>query len=144
MLKKYYRCSTNHRRDCHAITAAALPIRKEPIDKGGSEPNNSNHCTRAVYQNAMVNVPVAIKPFSFAGQSSTYCCSEPTIKDIACRKNNCNDEEICYFTISQEICVEVPVHFGAKVSVGDSLIECGETLTEGCSDDCIPDEECEE
>lgn len=35
-----------------------------------------------------------------------------------------NDSGYCVFTISQDICVAVPVEFGAVASVGDSYISC--------------------
>ncbi len=92
-----------------------------------------NTCSRSAYQRATVSVPVAVKPFSFTGPTKTSCCGEPVIEEILCKKN-CNDE-ICYFTISQKICVEIPVHFGATAHVGDSWVECHDASTEEC-DEC--------
>lgn len=90
-------------------------------------------CIRKAYQKATVSTPVTIRPFSFAGPTKTVCCSEPVIKDIKF-KPRCN-EDVCYFTISQEICVEIPIHFGAQACLGDSWIDCHEASTEEC-DDC--------
>lgn len=45
--------------------------------------------------------------------SNTKCCGDPVVvsgdKPCAGKKNG-----VCTFTISQTICVEVPVEFGAK------------------------------
>lgn len=111
-------------------------MRTGHIYRNDSNPNSLariNTCTRKAYQKATVNVPVAVKPFAFAGRIKTLCCNDPVIKEIRCKKH-C-DEQICYFTISQEICVEIPVHFGAKTCLGETWIECHEVTTDGC-DDC--------
>jgi hypothetical protein len=36
-------------------------------------------------------------------------------------KNN----DLCKFTISQKLRVEVPVIFGARAEVGEALVDCG-------------------
>lgn len=117
------------------------PVAKEPNCKQSGlykhEPVTEpaaiqNTCTKSAYQRATVNVPVAVKPFALAGSTKTYCCSDPVIKGIRC--NQYHNEEICYFTFSQEICVEVPIHFGAKACVGDSWVDCHGASTEECID----------
>lgn len=41
----------------------------------------------------------------------------------------------CVFTISQDICVEVPVEFGAVAAVGDTYVACnGASADEICPD----------
>lgn len=40
----------------------------------------------------------------------------------------------CFFTISQDICVAVPVEFGAVASVGDTFVSCnGSSETDICA-----------
>ena len=45
----------------------------------------------------------------------------------------------CSFTITQNICVEVPVEFGADADVGDPFVSCGrvssENICAGCGED---------
>jgi hypothetical protein len=94
--------------------------------------NSDNTCARSAFQKVRVRVPVVVKPFSFAGPTTTKCCREPVIEEIW-QKDDYNDE-VCYFTITQEICVEVPVHFGAKATVGEPWVECLETSTDNCED----------
>lgn len=86
-------------------------------------------CTRFAYQRANVSVPVVVKPFSFAGPTTTMCCDEPKLKDIRCEWG---DNRICYFTFTQEICVEVPIHFGANATAGKPSIECLPVSLEKC------------
>lgn len=49
-----------------------------------------------------------------------------------------NDSGYCVFTISQDICVAVPVEFGAVASVGDSYISCNgasdQDICTGCGE----------
>lgn len=91
-----------------------------------------NTCTKSAYQRAAVSVPIEVKPFAYTGPTQTLCCTDPIIKDIRCH-SHCG-HRVCYFTISQEICVEVPVHFGAKAEVGEAWIDCHEASTHPCVD----------
>ncbi len=90
-------------------------------------------CVKIAYQRAVVSVPVAVKPFSVAGPTSTLCCSDPVVTNVRCTGTK---DRICYFTITQEICVEVPIHFGAEAQVGEPGVDCLETSLEEC-DDCV-------
>lgn len=90
-------------------------------------------CNSNVYHKAKVSVPVAVKPFSFAEPTRTICCGDPVIKHVHCI-DGCKDR-ICYFTISQEICVEIPIHFGARARIGETWVDCLETSAED-RDDC--------
>ncbi|MGI5921507.1 MAG: hypothetical protein ACOX6I_07200 [Syntrophomonadaceae bacterium] len=92
---------------------------------------DDNTCTRTVHQKTMVNVPIAIKPFSFTGPTSTVCSSDPVIRNIRWTETK---EQVCYVTVSQEICVEIPLHFGAKAHVGPSWVECDKPSADSCED----------
>jgi hypothetical protein len=80
-------------------------------------------CPAKAFQQATVCVPVTVVPFAEAGKPKTTCCGDPIImpgKDTCCGRPN----GTCSFTISQRICVEVPVIFGAKTVVGAPSVEC--------------------
>lgn len=68
-------------------------------------------------------MPVMVTPFAHAGKTKTRCCGEPKVeageKPCPGKKNG-----VCTFTISQMICVEVPVNFGADAVVGDTFVDC--------------------
>lgn len=89
------------------------------------DPQHYNTCTVKAAQKAIVNVPFSLKPFAVAGPANTLCLEEPVIKDVRCSCHGTSNQ-VCYVTISQEICVEVPISFGAKVSVGKYWVECVE------------------
>lgn len=42
----------------------------------------------------------------------------------------------CFFTITQDICVAVPVEFGAVATVGDSYINCNGASEKDICTDC--------
>lgn len=92
-------------------------------------------CSAVGYQPASVCVPVTVTPFAYAGVPVTYCCGEPIIRP---------GEELCpgvingscKFTMSQEICVAVPVEFGATTKVGYASVLCGEATNEDVCTNC--------
>jgi hypothetical protein len=105
----------------------------KPIsDREQVSANLPGTCSRLAYQRATVNVPVCVKPFTLLGSANTYCCDEPLITDLHCHPHG--HKQICCFTVSQEICVEIPVHFGARVCAGESWVECHESSAESCAD----------
>ena len=80
-------------------------------------------CPATGFQRVGVCVPVTVTPFAHTGATITKCCGDPIVVagDTPCagRKNG-----VCTFTISQVICVEVPVVFGATAVVGDTFTDC--------------------
>lgn len=97
-------------------------------------------CPATGYQKASVCVPVSVAPFAQAGKTVTKCCGEPKVVDgeAVCpgKKNG-----ICSFTISQTICVEVPVSFGAVATVGDTYVDCLGASTDDICVNCKWEEE---
>lgn len=87
-----------------------------------SEPRDKT-CPAVGYQKVSVAVPVTVTPFAHTGTTKIKCCGHPvvTIDDASCagKKNG-----RCSFTISQTICVEIPVEFGATTTVGDTYVDC--------------------
>lgn len=80
-------------------------------------------CPTVGYQSASICVPVTITPFAQTGMTVTKFCGTPTItsgREICGGTKNGS----CFFTINQDICVAVPVAFGATASVGDTFVTC--------------------
>ncbi|MEG0144934.1 MAG: hypothetical protein RR739_02595 [Clostridia bacterium] len=91
-------------------------------------------CPTVGYQSASICVPVTVTPFATTGTTQTICCGSPI---VVSGKNTCNGVKngTCAFTISQDICVAVPVDFGATASVGDTFVNCnGASANDICSD----------
>lgn len=93
-------------------------------------------CPAIGYQSASMCVPVTITPFAQTGATYTKCCGNPVVVPgrISCvgeRNGSCS------FTISQDICVAVPISFGAIASVGDTFVSCNGASAEDICTDCI-------
>lgn len=95
--------------------------------------NQTPTCPAIGYQSASICVPVTVTPYAQTGIATTKCCGSPVVssgRDICTGVRNGS----CFFTISQDICVAVPVEFGAVASVGDSYVSCnGASDTDICT-----------
>lgn len=92
-------------------------------------------CPTAAYQMSSVCVPVTVTPFAKAGVTLTKCCGEPVVtpgREICSGIKNGQ----CVFTITQNICIEVPVEFGAVAAVGDTYVNCIEASADNICMDC--------
>ena len=89
-------------------------------------------CETFTYQTATVCVPVVVTPTAIPGRTRTICCGDPVVTpdERACTSGNLH----CYFTVSQRVCIEIPVTFGATAIVGDARITCEDVGTDGCTD----------
>ncbi len=92
-------------------------------------------CEGVGYQPLSVCVPVTVTPFAIEGTSTTFCCGPPTVTPGPAM---CEGEEngSCEFTMTQELCVRVPVTFGATSSVGSTFVNCGDATDEDVCTDC--------
>lgn len=92
-------------------------------------------CPTVGYQSASICVPVTVSPFAKTGATFTKCCGAPVVTP---GKITCDSERngSCVFTISQDICVAVPVEFGATATVGDAFVNCNEASAEDICTNC--------
>ena len=92
-------------------------------------------CAAAAYQLATVCVPVTVTPYAIVGTTITKCCGDPVVTP---GKNTCEGAKngSCVFTITQDVCVTVPVEFGARAAVGDSYVSCGSADSIDICTDC--------
>jgi hypothetical protein len=92
-------------------------------------------CPATGYQPATVCVPVTVTPFAHPLPTTTYCCNDPIVTpgtDVCPGELNGS----CTFTITQEICIAVPVEFGATAEVDDPSVVCGEATDIDVCTDC--------
>lgn len=87
-------------------------------------------CETYTYQTATVCVPVTVTPTAIPGTTRTICCGDPVINPgaVTCPST----ARHCHFTVSQKVCIEVPIAFGASAQVGEPRIECETPSGEGC------------
>ena len=97
--------------------------------------NEAQTCPAVGYQSASICVPVTVTPFAQAGTTVTKCCGSPVVipsREVCGGVKNGS----CFFTISQDICVAVPVEFGAVATVGDSFVSCNGASEEDICTTC--------
>lgn len=101
---------------------------------GGNEP-----CETVFYQKETVCVPVKVTPYAKPGTARATCCGEPVVQGgTQCAGNQTS----CTFTITQNLCVEIPISFGAVIETGTAVVQCGNASETAC--DCSnPTEEVE-
>jgi len=71
----------------------------------------------------MVNVcvPITVRPFAYVGPTKTSCCGPLNINTRGCRGT---PGAVCTFYATQQICVDIPINYGASAVAGESFAEC--------------------
>lgn len=92
-------------------------------------------CVATVFQPMTVCAPVTVTPFVNELPTTTFCCGDPVITPGATTCSGVRNGS-CTFTITQDICVEVPIEFGANTVVGDPFVTCGTATGEDICTDC--------
>ena len=91
-----------------------------------------NSCPTTAYQEVDVCVPVTITPYATVGDTEVTCCGMPTITpgtDVCAGTVG----GACTFTVTQHICVAVPVIFGAEATTGAYSVACGDAGEGDCT-----------
>lgn len=98
----------------------------EPVDET---------CDATAFLPLTVCAPVTVTPFVNRLATTTFCCGDPVITPGA---TTCPGVEngSCTFTIAQDICVRVPVEFGATSTVGNPFVQCGDAINEDICSEC--------
>ena len=97
--------------------------------------NETQTCPTVGYQSASICVPVTVTPFAQTGATTTKCCGDPVVtqgREVCGGTKNGS----CFFTITQDICVAVPVEFGAVATVGESYVNCNGASEQDICTDC--------
>lgn len=94
-------------------------------------------CSSVGYQPATVCVPVTVTPFANAKPTTTKCCGDPIIRPNCNTCRGCNRS--CTFTLTQLICIKVPIELGANASVNTPSVLCGNATHENICENCKPD-----
>ncbi len=92
-------------------------------------------CPAIGYQPATVCVPVRVTPFANALPTTTFCCGMPVVTPGATICTGVVNGS-CTFTITQNICMAIPVEFGANAAVGRPAVLCGVATSEDVCTDC--------
>lgn len=98
----------------------------EPVDET---------CPATAFVPMTVCTPVTVTPFVNELPTTTFCCGDPMVTpgtDMCPGERNGS----VTFTITQDICVRVPVEFGATTEVGDLFVEAGTPTEEDVCTNC--------
>ena len=99
--------------------------------------NEAQTCPTVGYQRAKLCVPVTITPFATPGTTVTTCCGEPSVNAGSTCEGTVGGN--CSFTITQDICVAVPVELGAIPTVGGVAVSCGIPSNKDICSNCKAD-----
>lgn len=96
-------------------------------------------CPAEAFVPMTVCTDVTVTPFVNELPPTTFCCGGPIVtpEPATCPGERNGDVK---FTISQDICVKVPVEFGATTSVGDPFVDAGEPTSEDVCTNCGMDD----
>lgn len=106
-------------------------------------PKEAKSCPTVSAQKMDVCVPVTIKPFVNVGGTIIKCCGDAVVQP---GRQHClgMKDGACVFTVTQTLCVEVPIEFGAVANVGDTYVDCLCASSEEICKKCHPDFDAEE
>lgn len=86
-------------------------------------------CPTVVHENVCVQGTVTITPNLTSGPSKSICLGNPIIGSCPGQL-----QRFCSFTVSQNICVQIPLTFSATASAVANGVVCGTTDTDDCPD----------
>ncbi|MDD2956762.1 MAG: hypothetical protein PHD67_10715 [Oscillospiraceae bacterium] len=95
-------------------------------------------CPAVGYQTLTACVPVTVTPSAQVGVVTAKCCGDPVVTP---GRNTCGGTKngACTFTLTQTLCITVPVTFSAAAVVGDVYTDCvtasAENLCENCGEE---------
>jgi len=82
--------------------------------------NEEGLCQSTVHEIVCVQGTVTITPSVVSGTSTSFCLGNPIIGSCPGRL-----EESCEFTVSQNICVQIPLTFSATATAVENGLVCG-------------------
>jgi hypothetical protein len=92
-------------------------------------------CPTIVHETVCTQAEVTITPSVVVGTIETFCMGRPVIG--AC-PGTLSPTDTCSFTVSQSICVQVPLTFSATAIAVPTGIVCGTPALGPCSTDPCP------
>ena len=97
----------------------------EPLLSCSCEGTNS--CGRIGTQCVDIAASAVLTPVATVGDVTVTCQGTPV---VTCETNGSGTS--CTLTITQQVCVSLPVHYGVTVTCGDAAIACADNNCVGC------------
>ncbi len=73
--------------------------------------------------------PITVTPYILNDEPTIFCCGEPVIAQESCSRSDAA-EGACTLTIMQNLCVYVPIEFGASAKMGELTVQCKDVTAE--------------
>lgn len=80
-----------------------------------------NTCNKIVTQCVDVTAPVILQPAASLGTVTVACQGTPCVSCSTDSSGTC-----CTVTLTQQVCVTIPVRYGVSMSSGEPVISCAE------------------
>lgn len=90
-----------------------MPLSVDPVACPSGCNKNGTQCVE-------ISKPVVLTPNAEVGTMTTVCQGSPTVLCV-----NSADGATCTVTLTQKVCVTVPVSFGIDLTEEDPTIACG-------------------
>lgn len=92
-------------------------------------------CPAVAFVPFTVCAPVTVTPFVNKLPTTTFCCGSPTVTPGPATCAGVENGSAS-FIITQDICVRVPVEFGANSNVGNPFVQAGDATDEDVCTNC--------
>lgn len=84
----------------------------------------TNGCNKVGTQCVNITAPMTLTPTAAVGTITVTCQGSPSVTCVT------NDEgTACTLTMTQQVCVSVPIRYGVTTTTGEATI--------GCADNCV-------
>lgn len=100
----------------------------EPLRSCQSEETSCpiSGCNKISTQCVDVTAPVVLSPTATLGSPTVTCQGSPSVTCVTSA-----DKTHCTVTLTQQVCVSIPVCYGVTMSAGDATIACADGGTGG-------------
>lgn len=88
----------------------------------------SGGCNKITTQCVDVTAPVTLMPTASVGTVTVSCQGTPS---VTCTTDPCGTS--CTITLTQQICVSVPVRYGVTMNTGEPTIACCDGAPGSCA-----------
>lgn len=93
----------------------------ESILPGQGDEGRNNGCSKLITQCVDVTAPVILTPTSSLGTVTVACQGAPC---VSCQADPCGTSAT--ITLTQQVCVTIPVRYGVSMSSGETTIACAD------------------
>ncbi len=90
-----------------------------------------NGCSKVSTQCVDVSAPVVLAPTASLGSPTVTCQGSPSVTCVTS-----SDKTYCTVTLTQQVCVSIPVCYGVSIATGEVTIACADGGTGGCHCRC--------